>query len=134
MAEKLRTRTNIAANSLKTTAPPSARGAPMGVVAGLWRERRDGCCVAATVADDEARTDGARGKGRPVAQGCRSNRVGQSLMTVGDKKHVCRWLAASANVMVIVSVAGSGTPERASARLKMRGRDRSAVYPRMTRR
>lgn len=86
VAEKQRTRTNIAANSLKTTAPPSARGAPMGVGAGLWCGRRDGCCGAATVADDEARTDGARGKGRPVAQGCRSNGEGQSLMTVGDKK------------------------------------------------
>lgn len=86
MAEKLRTRTNIAANSLKTTAPPSARGAPMGVGAGLWCGWRDGCCGAATVADDEARADGARGKGRPVAQGCRPNGVGQSLMTVGDKK------------------------------------------------
>ena len=87
MAEKLRTRTNIAANSLKTTAPPSARCAPMGVDAGLWRGRRDGCCGVATVADDEARTDGARGKGRPVAQGCRPNGVGQSLMTMGDKKN-----------------------------------------------
>lgn len=58
----------------------------MGVDAGLWRGRRDGCCGVATVADDEARTDGARGKGRPVAQGCRSNGEGQSLMTVGDKK------------------------------------------------
>ena len=86
MAEKLRTRTNIAANSLKTTAPPSARGTPRGVGAGLWRGRRDGCCGVATVADDEARTDGVRGKGRPVAQGCRPNGVGQSLMTVGDKK------------------------------------------------
>lgn len=42
VAEKLLTRTNIAANSLKTAAPPSARGAPMGVDAGLWRGRRDG--------------------------------------------------------------------------------------------
>lgn len=83
VAEKLLTRTNIAANSLKTTAPPSARGAPMGVGAGAWRGRRDGCCGAATVADDEARTDGVRGKGRPVAQGCRPNGVGQSQMTVG---------------------------------------------------
>lgn len=113
VAEKQRTRTNIAANSLKTTAPPSARGAPMGVGAGLWCGRRDGCCGAATVADDEARTDGARGKGRPVAQGCRSNGEGQSQMTVGDKKHVCRWHVASANVMIIVFVAGLGTPERA---------------------
>ena len=134
VAEKLRTRTNIAANSLKTTAPPSARGAPRSVGAGQWCGRRDGCCGAATVADDEARTDGARGKGRPVAQGCRPNGAGQSQMTVGDKKHVCRWLVASANVMVIVSVAGSGTPERASARLKMVGSGRDAVYPRMTRR
>ncbi len=134
MAEKLRTRTNIAANSLKTTAPPSARGAPMGVGAGLWCGWRDDYCGSATVADGEARTGGARGKGRPVAQGSRPSGVGQSLMTVGDKKHVCRWLAASANVMIIVSVAGSGTPERASARLKMRGSGRGAVYPRMTRR
>ena len=58
----------------------------MGVGARLWREGRDGCCGAATVADDEVRTDGARGKGRPVVQGCRPNRVGQSLMTAGDKK------------------------------------------------
>lgn len=86
MAEKLRTRTNIVANSLKTTAPPSARGTPRGVGAGLWRGGRDGCCGAATVADDEARTDGTKGKGRTVAQGCRSNGEGQSLMTVGDKK------------------------------------------------
>ena len=47
----------------------------MGVDAGLWRGRRDGCCGVATVADDEARTDGVRGKGRPVAQGCRPNAV-----------------------------------------------------------
>lgn len=67
VAEKLRTRTNIAANSLKTTAPHAARGTPMGVGAGLRCGRRDGCCGVATVADDEARTDGARGKGRPVA-------------------------------------------------------------------
>ena len=87
MAEKLRTRTNIAANSLKTTAPPSALGTPKGVGAGLWCGRRDGCCGAATVADDEARTGGARGKGRPVAQGSRPNGEGQSLMTVGDKKN-----------------------------------------------
>ena len=83
MAEKLRTRTNIAANSLKTIAPPSTRGTPMGVGAGLWCGRHDSCCGAATVADGEARTDGARGKGRLVAQGCRSNGVGQSLMNVG---------------------------------------------------
>lgn len=58
----------------------------MGVDAGLWRGRRDGCCGAATVVDDEAMTDGTKGKGRPVEQGCRSNGEGQSLMTVGDKK------------------------------------------------
>ncbi|OYP67695.1 hypothetical protein CIK95_00830 [Prevotella sp. P5-108] len=59
----------------------------MGVGAGLWCGRRDDYCGSATVADDEARTDGARDKGRPVAQGCRPNGVGQSLMTVGDKKN-----------------------------------------------
>ena len=59
----------------------------MGVDAGLWRGRRDGCCGVATVADDETRASGAMGKGRPVAQGSRPSGVGQSLMTVGDKKN-----------------------------------------------